>query len=243
MRSFRKRMGLVVIVATLLLGTGLGLYLSLPRGTEPAVLAPERFIALPEPRTQGDVSLEEAISRRRSIRRYARASLALDQVGQLLWAAQGITEPGRGFRAAPSAGATYPLELHLVVGEGAVEGLAPGVYRYLPEGHQLKQRLEGDLRGRLSAAALGQPWVKEAPIAIVITAVYQRTTARYGERGIRYVHLEAGHVGQNIYLQAVALGFGTVAVGAFQDDAVAALLQLPPEEIPLYIFPVGQVEG
>ncbi len=239
------RKGTLVAGAVLLAGVavGVGFYLSRPRGTSPTGAHGGEVIPLPEPRLAGEVSLEEAVARRRSIRSYADSSLTLAEVGQLLWAAQGITEPEKGFRAAPSAGATYPLELHLVVGEGTVEGLAAGVYRYLPEGHRLSWRLPGDLRARLAAAALGQPWVRTAPICIVITAVYHRTTARYGERGIRYVHLEAGHVGQNIYLQAVALELGTVAVGAFRDEEVVELLELPPEEEPLYIFPVGRPEG
>ncbi|MGY4706194.1 SagB/ThcOx family dehydrogenase [Candidatus Bipolaricaulota sp. J31] len=235
----------LVAGAVLLAGAalGIGLYFALPRGASPTGAQEGGIIPLPEPRLVGEVSLEEAIARRRSIRSYADFPLTLAEVGQLLWAAQGITEPRRGFRAAPSAGATYPLELHLVVGEGTVEGLAAGVYRYLPEGHRLSRRLSGDLRARLAAAALGQPWVRAAPVCIVITAVYRRTTARYGERGVRYVHLEAGHVGQNIYLQAVALGLGTVAVGAFRDEEVAGLLELPADEEPLYIFPVGRPEG
>lgn len=235
-----KGVKLAVLGAALLLGVALGLYFFRFREAPVFPVLADGITSLPEPRLHGGISVEEVIKRRRSIRSYADSPLTLAEVGQLLWAAQGITDPKSGFRAAPSAGATYPLEVHLVVGEGTVAGLAAGVYRYLPEGHRLERRLAGDLRARLAAAALGQPWVEAAPITIVITAIYQRTTARYGERGVRYVHLEAGHVGQNIYLQAVALELGTVAVGAFRDAEVAELLGLPQDEVPLYLFPVGR---
>lgn len=201
---------------------------------------PEQRIVLPGPRERGDVVLEEALTQRRSVRNFAASPLTLDMVGQLLWAAQGITAPWRGLRTAPSAGATFPLEVDVVVGEGAVVGVAAGVYRYVPAGHRLEARAAGDRREALAAAALGQPWVGDAPITIVISAVTARTTARYGERGHRYVFMEAGHAGQNVLLQAEALGLGSVPVGAFRDTQLAAILELPREEVPLYLLPVGQ---
>lgn len=185
------------------------------------------------------MSVEEAILRRRSRRSYTDEPLSLHDISQLVWAAQGITEPATGKRAAPSAGATYPLEVYVVVGTNGVTGLADGVYRYNPVKHQLENVLKGDLRSDLADAALGQDWVREAPVNIVIAAVYERTTGRYGDRGIRYVHMEAGHVGQNLYLQAEARGLGVVVVGAFHDDQVQKLLRLPADEKPLYIIPVG----
>jgi len=196
-------------------------------------------IELPGPKTVGTMSVEEAILRRRSIRNYANKPLSLEDISQLVWAAQGITDAGQGFRSAPSAGALYPLEIYVVVGANGVTGLADGVYRYDPEGHRLEGILMGDLRSRLADAALGQSPVREAPVCIVIAAVYERTTTKYGERGIRYVHIEAGHVGQNLYLQAVARGLGMVVIGAFQDDLVQSVLSLPAEQKPLYIIPVG----
>jgi len=230
------------ILAVVVLGGALagGLYVFSPRVDGRTAPPPTAgAIDLPSPRLEGTLSLEASIARRRSVRDYTGAPLTLPMVGQLLWSAQGITAPLRGFRTAPSAGATYPLEVDFVVGEGGVEGLAPGVYRYVPDGHRLEPRLPGDLREGLAAAALGQPWVGDAPVTLVISAIYARTTARYGERGQRYVYMEAGHVGQNVQLQAEALGLGSVTVGAFRDAQMGSILQLPPEEVPLYLLPIG----
>ena len=192
-------------------------------------------MVLPAPRREGPLSVEGALASRRSVRSYRAESLTLEELAQLLWAAQGITAEWGG-RTAPSAGATYPLEVFAVVGR--VEGVRPGVYQYRPEGHSLVRRRDGDLRAELARAALGQAWVREAPLVLVIAAQYERTTRRYGDRGIRYVHIEVGHVGQNIYLQAEALGLGTVAVGAFSDEEVKKVLGI--EEEPLMIMPVGR---
>ncbi len=217
------------------------LYLHLPiaKRVEYRVAEKGKIILLPLPRFVGDVSVEEAIVLRRSIREYLDRSLTLEQLGQILYAAQGITEPRREFRAAPSAGATYPLEVFVVVGEGGVVGLRAGVYHYLPKIHALELIKVGDFREPLCRACLGQPWVRDAPVVIVIGAIYERTTARYGERGVRYVHIEVGHVGENIYLQCAALGLATVAVGAFYDEKVKKVLDLPPNVHPLYVMPIG----
>jgi len=196
-------------------------------------------IALRSPSLKGNVSVEEAIYWRRSERRYAPGKLTLDQVSQLMWCAQGITDRRNTLRAAPSAGATYPLEVYAVVKDGGVEGLEAGVYHYRPEDHSLDLIMRGDVSERLASACLGQSWVREAPLNIVITAIYARTTRRYGTRGERYVHIEVGHVGQNIYLQATAMSLGTVAIGAFYDDEVRKVLGVPEEERPLYVMPVG----
>lgn len=197
----------------------------------------ERF-ALPQPRGSGKYSLEEVLIKRRSVRSFTKQALTLEEFSQLLFAAQGITDERRGFRAVPSAGALYPLEIYAVVGK--IEGLLEGIYRYLPRGHELERVLPEDRREELYRSALYQEAIKEAPVVLVICAVYGRTTRKYGERGIRYVHMEAGHVGQNIYLQAEALDLGTVAIGAFHDEAVAQVLNLPQNVVPLYIFPVGK---
>lgn len=191
---------------------------------------------LPEPVYKSNTSVEEALLERRSIRTYSKENLTIEEVSQLLWAAQGITAPAWGGRTAPSAGATYPLELYLVVGD--VTGLDKGVYKYIPDGHVIKKVMEGDIREELAVAALGQRWVRDAPINIVFTAVYERTTKRYGDRGIRYVHMEVGHAAQNVHLQAVSLNLGTVVVGAFRDDVVKKIMNIP--EDPLYIMPVGR---
>lgn len=198
-------------------------------------------IPLPEASTEGAVSVEEAISRRRSIREYSKEPITLEELSQLLWSAQGITDPNRKLRAAPSAGATYPIEVYVVIGDGCVEGLQSGVYHYVPEKHRIDLLFRGDLRSELSAASLSQEWIAEAPIDIVITAVYERTVARYGDRGTRYVHMEAGHVAENIYLEATALSLGTVTVGAFNDEEVQRVLGLPDDHEPLCIMPVGHI--
>ena len=185
------------------------------------------------------MSIEEATASRRSIREYEKKPLTLEQLAQLLWAAQGITDVRRGFRTTPSAGATYPLEVYVVVGSNGVIGLEAGIYHYDPQAHVLKLLKYGDFRNELCLACLGQPWVKQAPIDIVIVAIYERTTLRYGDRGIRYVRMEVGHVGQNTYPQATALGLGTIVIGAFYDDKVREILRLSEKEYPMYVIPVG----
>ncbi|RCV65693.1 Nitroreductase [Methanophagales archaeon] len=194
-------------------------------------------IKLSEPCNTSNTSVETALSQRRSIRTYSGDALTIEEVSQLLWAAQGITAPWGG-RTAPSAGALYPIELYLVVGD--VEGVNKGVYRYRPEEHDLEKVTDGDIRAELADAALGQECVRDGAIAIVFTAVYERTTGKYGERGIRYAHMEAGHAAQNVYLQAVSLDLGTVAIGAFNDTKVAKIVNLGERENPLCIMPVGR---
>ncbi len=191
-------------------------------------------IKLPKAKEKRLTSIEETLNKRRSVRDYKRGPLSLEQISQLLWATS-----GRNLyrRTAPSAGATYPLETYLVV--GGVEGLEPGVYRYSSSGHSLEIVKEQDVRKRLSTAALGQKMVEEAPVSIIIAAEYGRTVGHYGQRGIRYVHMEVGHAGQNVSLQAVALGLGTVMVGAFEDKEVREVLGIREE--PLYIIPVGKI--
>lgn len=199
-----------------------------------------RRLKLPEPRFKSDTSVEEALLKRRSIREYGDEPLSYEQVAQLLWAAQGITEPRWGFRTAPSAGATYPLEVYLVVKEGGVEGLEAGIYHYLPRRHELEMIREGDFSRELMAACLDQSWVGDAALNMVLTAIYERTTRRYGGRGRRYVHMEVGHVGENVYLQCVSLGLGCVVIGAFYDDEVKRVLGV--DEEPMYVIPIGVLE-
>lgn len=182
-------------------------------------------------------SLEELLHQRRSVRDYADEPLTRDEVLKLLWAAQGVTRPWGG-RTAPSAGALYPLEIYLVAGN--VESLMPGVYKYMPRDNKLTHVKDGDVRVSLAAAALGQNWVRESVVDIVIAAVYERTTAKYGSRGERYVHIEVGHAAQNICLQATAMGLGLVTVGAFDDAAVRRIVGMSQEETPLYVIPVGR---
>ncbi|MEM2415396.1 MAG: SagB/ThcOx family dehydrogenase [Thermoproteota archaeon] len=233
----------LLLLMVLIISIASFLYFFLRGLNEAISIEVKGIVELPAPITRGTMSVEEAILKRRSIRIFLNKPLSLEDVSQLLWAAQGITDPARGLRAAPSAGATYPLEVYVVVGRNGVTSLPEGLYHYNPDKHVLEYLLEEDLRSSLADAALGQSPVREAPISIVIVAIYERTTNRYGERGIRYVHMEAGHVGQNIYLQAVARGLGTVVIGAFEDSQVQKVLKLPENQHPLYIIPVGYPSG
>ena len=194
-------------------------------------------INLPAPNTKGAMSVEEAIRQRRSRRNFSDTPLALAEAAQVLWAAQGLTE-GRK-RTVPSAGAAFPLELYVAVGMGTVEGLEAGVYHYLPSGHALERHAEGDIRPMIARASLGQGFLAQAPLDLLMAADLSRTAQRYGDRARRYVDMEAGHASQNVHLQAEALGLGTVAVGAFHDDDVAAAFRLPASLRPLYLMPVG----
>ena len=193
-------------------------------------------VELPEIRIRSEISIEEALNKRRSIRDYQERPVSLAQVGQLLWAAQGITDPVRGRRAAPSAGARYPLEFYLAVNN--VTGLDVGVYHYDPGKHQLKTKMANN-RVKDLALAARQDWIAQAAGVIVISAVYQRTTDRYGDRGLQYVHMDVGIAAENVYLQAEALGLGTVFVGAFVDDELHSHMQLSKSEQPLCLLPVG----
>lgn len=194
-------------------------------------------IKLPDPIFSSKVSIEEALKKRRSIRSYKNLPVTLQEVAQLLWAAQGITA-GDFFRAAPSAGALYPLEIYLVAGN--IENLIPGIYHYIPVKHSLQKLKEGDERAHLAKAAIGQESVKFGAADIVITAVFSRTTKKYGNKGKRFVFMEAGHAAQNIYLESVPLNLGTVSIGAFDDAEIKNILNLKEEE-PLYILPVGKI--
>lgn len=196
-----------------------------------------KTLSLPEPLTDGSSSLEKSLSLRRSVRSFTSTPVSLNSISQLMWAAQGITEPRRGFRTSPSAGATFPLEVFVVATN--VVDLEAGLYQYIIGDHTLEKKIDGDLREPLLASALMQQWISQAAAIVVICADYSRTTARYGERGIRYVHMECGHVGQNIALQAVAMDLGTTMVGAFYDEQLKDVLQLPDDLEPLYIIPVG----
>ena len=194
-------------------------------------------IVLPEPVFDSDFSIEKALMKRRSVREYSDKPLAIDEISQLLWATQGITH-FEGFRTAPSAGALYPLEVYVATGN--VKNLKPGIYKYNPFKHELLKIKSGDFRKDLSHAALGQEWVENGSVCFVITGVYDRTTRKYGSRGIRYVDMEAGHAAQNLLLQATALDIGCVTVGAFYDNHVRRILGIGTEEFPLYLIPAGK---
>jgi SagB-type dehydrogenase family enzyme len=198
----------------------------------------DEVVTLPKPDLKGSMPLEQTITARRSRREFSPRSLTLEQIGQLAWAAQGQSarrdpasrEPSR-YRTVPSAGATYPLELFVVTEEG--------LFHYLPGKHALEKLVDQDVRPALAAAAWGQEFIAAAPVTLVFAAEFARTTGRYGQRGIRYVYMEAGHAAQNVHLQAESLGLGSVAVGAFDDSSVSKVLALPDNLEPLYMLPVG----
>ncbi|MBN1613995.1 MAG: SagB/ThcOx family dehydrogenase [Deltaproteobacteria bacterium] len=187
-------------------------------------------IKLPLPSQKGKMTLEEALKKRESIRDFSSKSLNEDELSQLLWAAQGTTRNWGG-RTAPSAGALFPLEIYVVLKEG--------VFHYASKDHHLLRIADQDRRNALASAALGQDCVREAPSVIVITAVYERLARKYGTRAERYAKMEAGHAGQNLLLQAASLGLGAVPVGAFDDERVHRVLNLPEKHAPLYLIPLG----
>ncbi|MGA2265633.1 MAG: SagB/ThcOx family dehydrogenase [Phycisphaerae bacterium] len=199
--------------------------------TQPAQATTKPAVALPPPVTKGTMSLEEALAARRSIRKFVPTPLTIEQIGQLCWAAQGVTEPKRGLRTAPSAMARYPLELYVVTAQGASH--------YLPAKHALETVIEGDALATLRASAGRQPAVAQAPAVFVITAVPSRFGGRSGGRTQQFIELEVGHAAQNLLLEAVALGLGAVPVGGFSDADVAKVLQLPAGQTVCYLIPVG----
>ncbi len=227
MRSVGYTALVLIAAASLILG---GCAPGIEEVREAAASPPPQEMALPEPRLQGEFSLEETLVRRRSVRSFTDEELTLEEISQLLWAAQGLTA-GWGGRTAPSAGALYPLEVYVVT--------ANGLYHYVPQGHSVIIESQSDLRRGLWEAGLKQDAIRAAPAVFVITAVYERTAGKYGGRAERYVKLEAGHACQNILLQAVALYLGAVPIGAFYGDQVQAALSLPADHEPLYLIPVG----
>ena len=238
-----------IIFVLLLVLVGLSVLSRLPKfqkenkpATSPPQLLHNNIIDLPQPELKGKMSLEEAIFERRSRREYTQESLTLAQVSQILWSGQGTTDEKTGFRSSPSAGALYPLDIYLVVGKNGVGDLSEGVYHFLPQGQKLEKISTGDLREPLMKASLNQSFIAQAPMVLVITGEYERTTVKYGERGKQYVHQEAGHTAQNIYLQVESLSLGTVTIGAFDEEEIINILNLPKTYRPLYVMPVGQVK-
>lgn len=202
------------------------------------VIIKKTTIDLPQPRLKSQISIEEALFKRRSVREFKKQPVTLTEISQLLWAAQGITEKTKGLRTAPSAGALYPLEIYLVA--SYIDWLPAGIYKYQPDGHLLLKIKEGNYQEDLYKTSLKQESVREAPAAFVFSAVYERTTRKYGQRGRRYVEIEVGHAAQNIYLQTVSLNLGAVVIGAFDDEEMKKIIQLPKEEDPLYMLVIGK---
>ncbi|MBD3231031.1 SagB/ThcOx family dehydrogenase [Candidatus Dependentiae bacterium] len=182
--------------------------------------------------------ISETIKNRRSIRNYANKPLDKKEILTLLFAAQGITDKKNNLRAAPSAGATYPLELYIAVGNA--KNLEPGIYKYNSKSNDITKIESGDKRSELCNNALSQEWIKQAAAVIIICAIYERTTNKYSENGKKYVHMEVGAVAENVYLQAVPLNIGTVFVGAFDTDKVRKTIKANKNEEPLCLMPLGK---
>ena len=207
----------------------------------------EGAILLPNPQLDGTMSVEKALQNRRSHRQFIDKEISAADLSQALWAAYGVTLPHErpasrgGFRTAPSAGGLFPLEIYVAVGN--VAGIEPGLYKYIPQEHKIVVVLNEDVRTELCAAAWGQKMIETAPASIIYTAIFSRMTQKYGDRGReRYVCMDLGHSAENVYLQAEALGLGTCAIGAFTDEEISKVLQLPADEEPLYIMPIGHYE-
>ncbi len=199
-----------------------------------------KSIKLPEPQYDSNVSIEETLLKRRSIRSYKSEPLAIAEISQLLWSAQGVTHR-KGFRTAPSAGALYPLEVYIAAGN--VTDLDAGIYKYYPHRHEIVNTVKGDKRSELCRAGLGQSSIKNAPAVMVFCAVFERVTGSYGKRGIQYVHMEVGHAIQNVCLQAISLELGSVIIGAFNDYNVKEVINFKLDEQPLLILPVGKLKN
>lgn len=211
------------------------------------------IIRLPAPQHDGRFSVEKAISLRRSVREYADIPLTISEISQILWAAQGFTrerkDPPRmwnpkyewqgSLRTAPSAGALYPIEIYLLAGN--IDELAKGAYKFIPKNHSLKKVMSVDKRTDLCDAALKQAPIEKAAAVMVLASVFERTSYKYGERAERYVHIEVGSIAENVYLQGMTLGIGTVLIGAFDDLKVKSVLQLSEDEHPLAIMPLGKM--
>jgi SagB-type dehydrogenase family enzyme len=199
----------------------------------------EVAMRLPDPTFDGNISVEETIKNRRTVRSYSSEPITLAHLSQILWAAQGITEDGGFKRAAPSGGALYPIDVYVAVGQGSVKGLREGTYRYDPSRHSLEQIAGADVREDIAKAALRQMWAADAPVIVVLTAEYRRITVKYGGRGGRYAMIEVGHIGQNIFLQCNGLGLSAGIIGAFNDSEVAKAVSAEKDHEPLIIMPVG----
>jgi SagB-type dehydrogenase family enzyme len=236
----RKRKLVIICLVIIFIGISSAYYFSGPNTTTYNTRHVIGTVSLPAPQLTGNLSVEAAIENRRSVRHYSNESVTLGNVSQILWSAQGITNTQYQLRAAPSAGQVYPLEVYVIAGPN-VTGLQEGVYQYEPSNNTLEMFMNGDLRNDLSTIADGQPWVKQAPLDILITGNNQKMMDKYPDKdlSIRFVDLEAGHAGENIYLQSEALGLVTVSLGSFDSNQLSQKFELPSNETPLYIFPIG----
>lgn len=244
----RKKKGLIILLIVVFIGV-LFVYLFYQNETNTtttnSTYNPNRYVInvtyLPAPALSGNTSVETAIQNRRSVRSYSGDSVNITDLSQILWSAQGITDSTRNLRSVPSAGQVYPLEIYILTGQNSVAGLTEGVYLYVPSNNTIEKTVNGDLRSKLSSIATGQKAVSDAPIDVVITGNYPKMIDKYHDKELctRFVDLEAGHAGENIYLQAESLGLVTVAIGSFDEVQMKQLLEIPENETPLYIFPIG----
>ena len=214
----------IIMICTLLLG-------SLCFAQPARVTKQNKPIKLPSPDTTGRISVEQAIKHRRNIQDFTDEPLRLEQIAQLAWAGQGITDEEKGFRAAPSAGAIYPMQLHIV--------LPDGLYRYDPKSHSIKKTIDKDIRRSLYLAAFSQPVVSKSLCSFVISGSARKVEAKYRNKGERFISIEAGHIAQNLQLQAVALGLGSATIGGLDSKNVAKACNLKPMQEPLYIICFG----
>ncbi len=198
-------------------------------------------IGLPAEQVYNGLSVEKAIARRRSLRDFTGTGMSLAELSHILYYSSGITDEHEGLRAAPSAGATYPIEVYAIANN--VESLTKGIYHYLIQSHELELLREGDFRNEMSRAALGERMFRQANVILVLSAVFQRTQRRYRERAQRYIFFEAGHIAQNTYIVATSMGLGACAIGAFYDDEFNHLLGLDGRnESVLYLLAVGKIQ-
>ncbi len=231
---------ITIIFLIILLGIAF-IYLIWPKTEDAKPRTAIGSVSLPKVEITTNVSVEQAIQNRRSIRRYTNQSLSLQDISQLMWAAQGITDPETKFRTVPSGGRTFPLEVYIIVGKNSVNGLDEGLYHYIPQNHSLEKLLNGDLREQFAKLSNSQMWIKNAPVNIIIAGNYGKMIDKYKDEklSIRFVDMEAGHAGQNIYLEAEARNLATVAIGSFYEEQAEDFLNLPPDESILYSYPVG----
>jgi SagB-type dehydrogenase family enzyme len=222
------------MVKSVAAAVGAAMMLAAPGSASPAA------VKLPAAATDGGVGVQKALATRRSVRSFEATPLTLAQLSQLCWAAQGITD-AKGHRTAPSARATYPLELYAMV--GTVEGLAAGFYQYLPATHELKLLKAGDERARLIKEGVGQRWIESAPVIFAVVASPEglaKLNKVGGNHGERLAAIEAGLVSENFFLQAVSLGLGSTYVAGYEEAAVSKVLGLPQGSLVFAILPVGR---
>jgi SagB-type dehydrogenase family enzyme len=197
-------------------------------------------IKLPARKTSKEINVGHALEKRASCRNFERKSITMQELANILWAGQGVISKSFNMRrTAPSAGATFPLEILVAVRKKGVDGLEEGIYQYIPEEHSLHKLADKDITGDLVEACFNQDFIQNAGVNLMIACDYNRTKDRYAERGERYVWMEAGSATQNVALEAVELKLGTVVIGAFEDNKVSGLYGLDKWH-PVAVMPIGR---